>query len=81
MISFMIYDFGSGLPHNSIVKSVLNHRIEIMSRWGILIIINTTFSIYICYLLPYTTFTRTDGTHPLKQFSEVINSESCFTLL
>ena len=47
----------------------------------VLVIVDTTLCIYIGDLLPDTSFTGTDRTYPFKQFTEIVFSEYCRSLL
>lgn len=81
MICIVIHNFGCSLSCNCIMKPIMNHRIEIMRCWRIPIIINATLSIYICNLLPNSTFTGTDGTYSFKQLLKVILPKHSLALL
>ena len=81
MIRIVIHNFGCSLSCNCIMKPILNHRIEIVCCWRVLVIINATLCIYIRNLLPNPTFTGTDGTYPFKQLLKIILPKYSLSLL
>ena len=61
--------------------TILNHRIEIVCCWGVLVIVYATLCIYIRNFLPNPTFTCTDGTDSFKQLLKVILPKYSLSLL
>ena len=68
-------DLCRGLTTNGIVELVLNHSVEIARNFGILIVVNQTFSKYVGNLLPDATLARTDRLHALQELTEVVFAE------
>ena len=72
--------FGSRLPFNGIVETVLYHLIELSRCWGVAVVVVRTFCINVCYLLPDTAFTGTNASDSLQQLAEIVFSKYSLAL-
>lgn len=81
MIRPRVYDFSCRHASDGIMETILNHGIEIASRWRTLIVVGAALRINVRNLLPYTALTCTDGTDALKEFAEIVFTEHGCTLL
>ena len=81
MIRPRVYNFGCRHASDGIMETILNHGIEIASRWRALIVVGAALRINVSDLLPYTALTCTNGTDALKEFAEIVFTEHGSTLL
>ena len=81
MIRLRVYDFRCRHSSDGIMETILDHGIEIASRWRALIVVGAALRINVSNLLPYTALTCTNGTDALKEFSEIVFTEHGSTLL
>ena len=81
VVSFVVNDFSCSLPRDSVVKAILYHRIEVMRRRGVLVVVDATLGIDVCDLLPDASLACTYRTDPLQKLFEVILTECSGSLL
>ena len=63
------------------MEFILNRSKEIFCRFGILVIVNRAFRKNIRYLLPNTTFARTNRADPFQKFFEIVLAKNSLALL
>lgn len=74
-------NFCGGLPGYGVVKTILDHGVDVLRRRRPFVLVNAALSIDVGDFLPDAALTCADGTDTLQQLQEVILAKNRRSLL